>query len=208
MDFGPYRYNQQSQATRPPSVFFDGTRLGLEATMYGTLVVSGLAGLHIGLSVTLGYAVRYADGLPAESRAFALFGFILVSLLAMIALAMVLFFASAIPTMSYSIGLVWLMLRWLGKRWGREKLASTLIGAALGLLVGLLGTTLGALLIGLRFDWATYTTMFRWPAILSIDGIALLWLTLYPLISAGADAHAGWRLGKQLEELTLYWYWR
>jgi len=208
MDFGPYRYNQQSQATQPPNVFFDGTRLGLEATMYATLIVAGLAGLHIGLSVILGYAVRYADGLPAEVRAFSFFGFIFVSFLAMIALAMVLFFVSAIPTMLYSMGLVWLMLHWLGKRWGREKLASTLIGAAMGLLAGLLGTALGTLLVGLRFDGVTYATLFRWPAILSIDGIALLWLTLYPLISAGAGAQLGWRLGKQLEELTLYWYWR
>ena len=208
MDFDPYRYNQQSQAARPPSVFFDGTRLGLEATMYGTLLVACMAGLHIGLSVTLGYAARYADGLPAEDKAFSLFGFIFVSLLAMIALAVVVFFASAIPTMVYNIVLVWLMLRWLGTRWGREKLASTLMGAAMGLLVGLMGTALGVLLVGLRFDWATYTTLFRWPAILSIDGIALLWLTLYPLISAGAGVQVGWRLGKQLEELTLYWYWR
>jgi hypothetical protein len=126
----------------------------------------------------------------------------------MIALAMVLFFVSAIPTMLYSMGLVWLMLRWLGKRWGREKLTSMLIGTVMGLLAGLLATALGALLIGLRFDGATYATLFRWPAILSIDGIALLWLTLYPLISAGAGAQLGWRLGKQLEELTLYWYWR
>ena len=31
--------------------------------------------------------------------------------------------------------------------------------------------------------------------------------TLYPLASAGAGFQIGWRLGKQIEELTLYWYW-
>ena len=76
MDFGPYRYDQQSEATRPPSVFFDGTRLGLEGSMLATLIVAGLGGLHIGLSATLGYAVRYAEGLPDQARPFALFGFL------------------------------------------------------------------------------------------------------------------------------------
>ena len=40
-----------------------------------------------------------------------------------------------------------------------------------------------------------------------IDGIALLWLTFYPAISAVGGAQLGWRLGKQLDELSLYWFW-
>ena len=51
-------------------------------------------------------------------------------------------------------------------------MASTIIGALMGLIFGLLGTALMALLLDLRFSVPTYTTMFRWPAILSIDGEA------------------------------------
>jgi hypothetical protein len=52
-----------------------------------------------------------------------------------------------------------------------------------------------------------YFTLFRWPAILSVDGIVLLLLTLYPLTSAGAGVQIGWRLGKHLEEMQLDWFW-
>jgi hypothetical protein len=95
----------------------------------------------------------------------------------------------------------------VGKRRGREKLTSTIAGALLGLIVGVMSTAVAALLIDLRFSGAVYATLFRWPAILSIDGMALLWLTLYPLASAGAGAQIGWRLGKMLEVLTMYWFW-
>jgi hypothetical protein len=207
MDLGPRRYNQQSQVTQPPNVFFDGTRLGLEGSMLGTLTLAGIGGLHIGLSTTLGYAVRYAEGLPDQAKPFTLFGFILTSILAFVALSMLFFFGTSIPTMAYSMGLVWGMLGWVGKRWGREKLASTLLGAALGLLTGLLLVASISLVFGARVDGAAYATLFRWPAILSIDGIVLLILTLYPLVSAGAGVQIGWRLGKHIEEMQLYWFW-
>jgi hypothetical protein len=207
MDLGPYRYDQESEATRPPSVFFDGTRLGLEGGMLSTLIIAGFGGLCIGLSTTLGYAVRYADGLPDQAKPFAFFGFFFTSILAVLALAMLFFFGTSIPTMAYSMALVWGMLRWVGKRWGREKLASTLLGAALGLLTGLLSAAMVAVVLGARVDGTAYSTLFRWPAILSVDGIVLVLLTLYPLTSAGAGVQIGWRLGKHLEEMQLYWFW-
>jgi hypothetical protein len=207
MDLEPRRYNQQNEAMRPPGVFFDGTRLGLEGSMLSTLIIAGLGGLQIGLSITLGYAVRYADGLPDQAKPFALFGFLFASILAFIALAMLLFFGTSIPTMAYSMALVWGMLRWVGKRWGREKLASTLLGAGLGLLTGVLIVAVMSLIFGARIDGAAYVRLFRWPAILSVDGIVLLLLTLYPLVSAGAGVQIGWRLGKHIEEMQLYWFW-
>jgi hypothetical protein len=207
MDWGSQRYNQQDEATRPPNVFFDGTRLGLEGSMLSTLVIAGLGGLHIGLSVTLGYAVRIAQGLPDQAKPFALFGFVFASIFAALALAMVLFFGTSIPTMAYSMVLVWAMLRWVGKRWGRDKLASTLFGGVLGLLNGLLIVAVVALIFGTQVDGAAYVRLFRWPAILSVDGIVLVILTLFPLVSTGAGVQIGWRLGKHIEEMQLYWFW-
>jgi hypothetical protein len=207
LDIGPNsRHVHRPEPPQPPSPFFDGTRLGLEGTMAVILIVAVPAGLHIGLSTVLGYAVRYAQGLPAEPRAFSLMSFLFASVVAIIALSMVFFFTGSIPTMAYSIALVSLMLRWVGKRRGREKLAATIIGAIFGLIVGLAGTVIISLLMNLPIQWAAYSTMFRWPAILSIDGIALLWLTVNPIANAIAGAQIGWRLGKQLEDLTMY-YW-
>lgn len=207
MDLGPRRYDQQDQIVQPPNVFFDGTRLGLEGNMLSTLIVAGLGGLQIGLSVTLGYAVRISEGLPDQAKPFALFGFLLTSGLAMLALAMVLFFSTSIPTMAYSMLLVWGMLRWVGKRWGRDKLASTLLGAAAGLVTGVLIVALAALIFDAPMDGAAYARLFRWPAILSIDGIVLSLLSLYPLVSIGAGVQIGWRLGKHIEEMQQYWFW-
>jgi hypothetical protein len=207
MGRGPYRYGQQQQPAQPPNVFFDGTRLGLEASMLATIVVAGLGGLHIGLSSVLGFLVRYEQGLPAGAKPFAPISFLFVSALAMVALAMVLFFGSAIPTMAYAMAMVAGMLRWVGKRWPKVKLWSTVFGAAAGLLVGTGLSALGVLLFGLQIRPALYVRFLAWPAILSIDGIALLWLTVYPVMSAVAGGQLGWRLGKQLDELSTYWYW-
>jgi hypothetical protein len=66
---------------------------------------------------------------------------------------------------------------------------------------------LGKLLFDLELTVAGYSRFLAWPAVLSIDGIALVWLTFYPIVSAFAGAQAGWRLGKQLDELSLYWFW-
>jgi hypothetical protein len=204
---GSYRYGQQQQPVQPPNIFFDGTRLGLEGSMLSTLVVAGLGGLHIGLSGVLGYLVRYEDGLPAEAQQFTFFSFLFISLLAMVALAMILFFGSAIPTMGYAMALVAGMLRWVGKRWPKVRLWSTVFGAVAGLLVGVALSTLGVLLFDLNLGPALYARLLSWPAILTIDGIALLWLTFYPALSAIGGAQVGWRLGKQLDELSLYWFW-
>jgi MFS family permease len=206
-DIGPNsRYARRPEPPQPPSPFFDGTRLGLEGTMVVILIVAIPGGLHIGLSTVLGYAVRMSQGLPAEPKVFSLMGFLFASLLAIIALSMVFFFVGAVPTMAYSVALVSLMLHWVGKRRGRERLAATIAGAILGLIMGVVGTIITSALMDLPIQWASYSTLFRWPAILSIDGIALLWLTVNPIANAVAGAQIGWRLGKQLEDLTMY-YW-
>jgi MFS family permease len=207
MSGGSYHHSERPEAPSPPHPFFDGTRLGLEGTMLATLSIAIPASLHIALSTTLGYATRYAEGLPTEQKSFALFGFLFTALLAVVVCSMLMFFGGAITTMAYSAGLVALMLRWAGKRWGRERLASTVIGAAMGLLGGLLGSLLVFLLTDVRPSWTLYVTLFRWPAILTIDGIVLLWFSLNPLAQAVAGGQIGWRLGKQIEQLTLYWFW-
>jgi hypothetical protein len=204
MDFS---VRHQPTPPQPPSAFFDGTRLGLEGSMLATLAVAIPASVHIALAVTLGYAVRYAEGLPAQANPFSLSGFILALVLAIIALAMLEFFAGSIPTMGYSVVLVIAMLRWVGKRRGREKLVSTIAGTICGLLVGVLESAAGFTLMNFAPSATVYARLFRWPAIMSIDGIALLWLTLNPLANAIAGAQIGSRLGKQLEELTSFYFW-
>jgi hypothetical protein len=203
---GPQRYGTD-QTPRPPNVFFDGTRLGLEGTMLATLGIGIPAGLHIGLSVALGYAQRFEEALPAEAKAFSLMGFLFGAILATIAMAMVLFFLLAIPTMAYSMVLIALMLRWVGKRWPRQKLASTSIGGVMGLLVGLATSAIVFTLVDIIPSFSLYGTIFRWPEILTVDGIVLLWFTVSPLLNAGAGAQIGWRLGKQLDAITQYWFW-
>jgi hypothetical protein len=53
---------------------------------------------------------------------------------------------------------------------------------------------------------ATYAAVFRWPQIMTIDGIILLWFSLSPLINAVAGGQIGWRLGVILDQMTLYWF--
>jgi len=207
MQMGSYRQSTKPTAPRPPSVFFDGTRLGLEGTMMVTLAIAIPSGLHIGLSAILGYASRLADGLPAQARPFSLFGFFFAGLLGVIAMSMVIFFALSIPTMAYSMGLVALMLRYVGKRYPREKLASSIIGGVMGLIIGIASTALLFLLMDFRPTFALYVKLFRWPQILSVDGIVALWFSLNPLANALAGTQIGWRLGKQIEEITQYWFW-
>jgi hypothetical protein len=86
-------------------------------------------------------------------------------------------------------------------------MTSAIIGAVLGLIVGLLSTVLVFLVLDIQPTWSSYRTILRWPAILTIDGIVLVWFSLSPLANAAAGTQIGWRLGKQLEEVTLYWYW-
>jgi hypothetical protein len=207
MNTGAFGQRGIQNIPQPPSVFFDGTRLGLEGTMLVTLVIAIPMGLHIALSVTLGYATRLQAGLPPEPKTFAFFGFTFTAVLALVAMAVVLFFVLAIPTMAYAMGLTAFMLRWVGKHRSKQRLTSTVIGSILGLLVGVSGSMLIFLLMDLSPSASLYGTVFRWPEILTIDGIALLWLSLNPLCNAIAGAQIGWRLGTQLEEVTQYWYW-
>jgi hypothetical protein len=206
MDFGftPQRTPPPSAPT-PPNAFFDGTRLGLEGTMLSTLAIGIPAGLHIALSATLGYATRL-ESLTQDPRAFSLMGFIFTSILTLVAMAMVLFFLLAIPTMAYSIILVATMLQWMRKFRGREKVVPTIVGAVLGLLVGVGTSALIFLLSNVSPSPANYAAIFRWPQILTIDGIILLWFTLNPLANAVAGAQIGWRLGVMLDQMTMYWF--
>jgi hypothetical protein len=205
MDFGFTPQRTPPAAPAPPNAFFDGTRLGLEGTMLSTLAIGVPAGLHIALSATLGYATRL-DSLSQEPKAFSLMGFLFISILALVAMAMVLFFLLAIPTMAYSMLLVATMLQWMRKFRGREKVVPTIVGAVLGLIVGTGTSVLISLLSSVTPTLATYGAIFRWPEILTIDGIILLWFTLNPLANAVAGAQIGWRLGKMLDQMTMYWF--
>ena len=134
-------------------------------------------------------------------------GFIFIAIVALIAMSMVLFFMLAIPTMGYSMAMVSFMLRWAGKRRRKERLTSTIIGSVMGLIVGVASTALVFLLMDFRPTGALYATILRWPEIMTIDGTILLWFSLNPLLNAIAGAQIGWRLGKLIEEMTLYWFW-
>jgi hypothetical protein len=205
MDFGPPSQRTPSGPPAPPSPFFDGTRLGLEGTMLSTLAIGIPAGLQIALSVVLGYAIRL-DRFPEQSKTFSAVGFIFISILAVVAMAMVLFFLLAIPTMIYSVILVAAMLRWMRLFRGKEKVVPTIVGAILGFLTGVGTSAVIFLLSSVDPAPATYVAVFRWPQILSIDGIILLWFTLSPLINAVAGGQIGWRLGMILDQMTMYWY--
>jgi hypothetical protein len=201
---GSQGHHQEPQV---PSPFFDGMRLGLEGAMFATLAVAIPAALQVGLSATLGYAVRYASGLPSQAKSVSLSGFIFPALLAFIGLSMAIFFSLAMPTMLYSAGLVAFMLRWLEKRRGHIKRASIILGSVLGLLVGLLISATGFLVLDLGPSLGNYGTFFRWPEILTFEGISLLWLTLLPVATAAAGAQTGRKLAQQLEALTMHWFW-
>ena len=207
MNGRPLRYSDQDTTPRPPNVLYDGTRLGLEGNMLVTVGMGVSMGLHIGLSVALGYAVRYADGMHAAAKPFSFFGFLMISILTIIAMSMVLFFLLAIPTMGYSMGLVALLLRIMRKVRGREKLAGTLIGGAMGLPIGIASSALILLMVDLAPTRSAYATLMRWPEIMSIDGIILLWLTLNPVLNAVAGGQIGWRLGKMIEQMSMYMFW-
>ncbi len=202
-----YGARPQPQVPQPPNVFFDGTRLGLEGTMLSTLATAIPGGLHIALAVKLGYALRLEDFARVEPKSFSLISFLFIAVIAVISLSMVFFFMLAIPTMGYSMGLVSFMLRWAGKRRRKERLASTIGGSVLGLIVGLVSSSLVFLMLDLQPTWDLYATVLRWPEILSVDGIALVWLTLNPLFGAIAGAQIGWRLGKMILDMTMYWFW-
>jgi hypothetical protein len=174
--------------------------------MFATLAVAIPAAIHIALSVNLGYAVRLQD-LPQDPRTLSIMGIILIAILALVAMAMIMFFMLAIPVMAYGMVLVAFMLRWVGKRRPKEKLTSTIIGAILGLIIGLGASAIVMLLSDVPPTAATYAAILRWPEILTIDGIILLWFTLNPLFNAAAGAQLGWRLGKLLEQVTLYYFW-
>jgi hypothetical protein len=188
-------------------VFFDGTRLGLEATMLAVLATVVPSGLHLGLSSAMGQLARYAPDTASPIEGFSPFGFVFASLLGMLGLSVLMFFVEAIPTMACSMGLVSLVLHWPRQWRGQERRVSTVVGTVVGLIIGLLVAAGGFALLGLSLSRDLYGSLFRWPAILSIDGIATLWLTLTPLVHSVAGAQLGINLGKQMEEYLLYRFW-
>jgi hypothetical protein len=173
--------------------------------MFSTLAMAIPAAIHIAIAVNLGYAVRLQD-LPRDPRTLSIMGVVGVTILALVAMAMIMFFMLAIPVMAYSMALVAYMLRWVGKRRRKEKLTSTIIGAILGLLVGLGTSALVMLLANVPPTAENYGAILHWPQILTVDGIILLWFTLNPLIGALAGAQIGWRLGKLLEQMSQYYF--
>jgi hypothetical protein len=201
----PYRYDDRTAPPSPPNVLFDGTRLGLEATMLSALCIAIPAGLHVGLSANLGYFIRHAEVLTVEARAFALGSFLFSSLGGMLVLCMALFFGIAIPTMLYTMGLVSFSLFWLRKRWGRDKLANAVAGGILGFLFGTPCTVLVMLLIDMRPSASLYAEVMRWPSILTIDAIVLVWFILLPLINAIGGVRSGFKIAGIIENLKMYW---
>jgi hypothetical protein len=173
--------------------------------MLSTLAMAVPAAVHIAVSVNLGYAVRIQE-LPQDPRTLSLMGIVFVTILGLVAMAMVMFFMLAIPTMAYSMGLVAFMLRWVGKRRQRVKLTSTVIGAVLGLLVGLGSSALVMILADVPPTRETYAAILRWPQALTVDGIILIWFTINPLTNGLAGAQIGWRLGKLLEQVSQYYF--
>jgi Na+-driven multidrug efflux pump len=173
--------------------------------MFATLAVALPAAIHIAVSVNLGYAVRLQD-LPQEPRTLSIMGIVFTAILAVVAMAMVMFFLLAIPVMAYGMALVAFMLRWVGKRRPKEKLTSTILGALLGLIVGLGTSALVMILADIPPTAATYGAILRWPQILTVDGIILLWFTLNPLFNTAAGAQLGWRLGEILEQMAQYYF--
>jgi hypothetical protein len=201
-----YQYDSRTAPPSPPNVLFDGTRLGLEATMITALSVAIPAGIQIGLSANLGYLTRLAEGVTTGGKAFTLGPFIFSSLAGILVLCMVMFFGIAIPTMFYTMGLVWFSLQWLRKRLSRDKLANAIAGGILAFLFGTPCTILVMLLTEMTPNLALYADLLRWPAILSIDAIVLIWATLTPFLNIIGGVRSGLKIAAIVENVKLYWY--
>jgi hypothetical protein len=173
--------------------------------MVTTLGIAIPAGLHSGLSANLGFFIRYAEAAGMAPNAFAWWPFIWTSLAGVLVLSMALFFGIAIPTMLYTMGLVRFSLFWLRKRWDRDKLANGIAGGILGLLFGTPCTALVMLLVDMRLSGALYAALLRWPAILTIDGIVVVWFTLLPLINIIGGVRSGLKIGEIAENVKMHW---
>ena len=202
----PYRFDSRTAPPAPPNALFDGTRLGLEAAMITVLAIAIPAGLHIGLSSNLGFFIRYSEAADVVPKAFALGSFIWTSLAGILVLSMALFFGIAIPTMLYTMGLVQFSLFWLRKRWDRDKVANGIAGGILGLLFGTPCTAMVMLLVDMRPSGALYAELMRWPAILTIDGIVLLWFTLLPVINIIGGVRSGLKIAEIVENVKMHWF--
>ena len=202
----PYQYGASSGPPSPPNILFDGTRLGLEATMLVGLCVAIPGGVQTALSVTLGYFTRYARGLPASPHPFALGTFVFAWLASVIILSMIMFFGSSIPTMFYTMLTVRFALFWLRKRKKNDKRASAIAGGVLAFLFAFPCTALSLLITDLSPTPQALSELLRWPAILSIDAIVLLWTALFPLLSIIGGVRSGLKIGEIAENVKLYWY--
>jgi|GEM_PF-6648249 len=204
MDEQFYRFNEQSTPPSPPNMLFDGTRLGLEATLLSGLCLAVPAGLHCGLSITLGYFARLTD-MPAMADPFSVGRFFWMSLISAFILVMILFFSMAIPTMLYTIGLVRFSLFWLRKRKGHDRRANAVMGGILAFLFALPCSAFGLIMVDIAPRPDLYIELLRWPVILTIDGLFLLWMTLLPFIAIIGGVRSGIKLGEIAERVQIYW---
>lgn len=200
-----YRFNEETAPPTPPNILFDGTRLGLEATLLNGLCFAVPAGLHCGLSITLGYFGRLAD-MPQIASPFSIGRFFWMSLFSTLVLVMILFFSTAIPTMLYTMGLVRFALFWLSKRKGHDRRANAIVGGILGFLFALPCSAFGLILVDLFPPPANAITLLRWPAILTVDGILMLWMTLLPFFAVAGGVRSGIKLGQIAERVQMYWF--
>lgn len=205
MDDRPLRYSDANTQPTLPNVFFDGTRLGLEAAMITALSIGVLSGIQVSLSSAMGYFVRYADGLPAAAHPVTLGGFVGIWLIAFLAVTMILFFGGAIPVMAYTMGLVSLMLYRLRKRRGRERLVGAIGGGLLGCLCGLPCWWLILMITDMIPNWSFYAAILRWPAIMSVDGVIGIWGVMLPLLNIIGGVRSGYKIGKMIQDVQMLW---
>ena len=201
-----YQFDEKTSPPGPPDILFDGTRLGIEASLMTALSVALLASVHCGLSVALGYFTRYTEA-AVELQPFSLFRFILTVPIAAISLGSILFLLQTPSNMLCTMGLVSYMLYHLKRRRSHERLIGALLGGLLGLLFGLPCSAAGMFVAELPVNGQYYRALFTWPGILSFDAISLLWLGLIPLANAAAGARSGWQIGKRVREAKLYFFY-
>jgi hypothetical protein len=201
----PYRYDSRTSPPAPPNVLFDGTRLGLEATMVTVLGIGIPAALHSALSANLGFFIRLGEVAGVAPKAFSLGSFFWLTLAAVLVLSMALFFGMAIPSMLYTMGLVRFSLFWLRKRWDHDKLANAIAGGILGLVFGTPCTVVVMLLVDMQLSLSLFGELLRWPAILTIDGIILVWFTLLPVVNIIGGVRSGLKIAEIVENVKMYW---
>jgi hypothetical protein len=59
----------------------------------------------------------------------------------------------------------------------------------------------------MRFTPSLYAELLRWPAILTIDGIALVWFSLLPLLNAIGGVRSGLKIAEIVENVKMHWFY-